>query len=102
MHLSCFPGFRLFLWGHLSQEARVPGESWPRGSRSNSFILHIGTKAPTSCPEQLMGEASHAGLSKVGELLGQRESDASLEKRACCLPPLAQPGCLLLLLAQGL
>lgn len=49
-----------------------------------------------------MGEASHAGLSKVGELLGQRESDASLEKRACCLPPLAQPGCLLLLLAQGL
>lgn len=49
-----------------------------------------------------MGEASHAGLSKVGELLGQREGDTALEKRACCLSPLAQPGCLLLLLAQGL
>lgn len=50
-----------------------------------------------------MGEASHAGLSEVCELLGQRESNAALEEWACCLPPLAQPGCLLLLLlAQGL
>lgn len=48
-----------------------------------------------------MGEASHARLSKVGKLLGQREGNAALEKRPCRLPPLAQPGRLLLLLAQG-
>lgn len=49
-----------------------------------------------------MGEASHARLSEVGKLLGQREGNATLEERSCRLPPLAQPGCLLLLLAQGL
>lgn len=53
-----------------------------------------------------MGEASHAGLSEVGELLGQGEGHAALQKRAPGrLPPLAQPGrllLLLLLLAQGL
>lgn len=50
-----------------------------------------------------MGETGHPRLSEVGKLLGQREGNATLEKRSCRLPPLAQPGCLLLLLlAQGL
>lgn len=86
----------MFLRGHLSQQARVPGERRSSGSRNNSFILDVGTKAPTRCPEQLRGEASHARLSKVGKLLGQREGDAALEERARGLPPLAQSGGLLL------
>lgn len=50
-----------------------------------------------------MGDAGHAGLSKVSELLRQREGNVAGEERARSLPPLAQPGrLLLLLLAQSL
>lgn len=46
-----------------------------------------------------MRKANHAGLGKVGELLGQRKGNVVLEECSRHFPPLAKPGGLLL--AQG-
>lgn len=73
-----------------------PGERRPGGGGDDGVVLHAGAQAPAVGPQELVGEAHHAGLAQVGQLLGQREGHVVLEERPRHLPPLAQPGGLLL------